>query len=139
MRTKYLLIPLVSVMLIFSCKKNNTAEDKVTVSLNSCVQQNFAGSEQITICLDSIIEDSRCPHHINCIWQGEAIAKFSFKRNGSAYPFTLSTLSGSGSYPNDVTLFSYKIKFVDLNPYPDLSSPPVPASQVKADLSITRL
>lgn len=125
----------------FSCHKNvvppsRLSDSSLTIKLKNCVNKNF-GSETVTICLDSVLQDSRCPLNAVCIWQGIAIAKFSFIKNSSAYPVTLATFQ-FGNYSTDTILSGYKIKFINLSPYPGTFTPPAPANQINAEVQITR-
>ena len=83
-----------------------------------------------------MIEDSRCPLGVVCIWQGTAIAKFSVTVNDHQQPVTLSTFKLPG-FPSDTILMGYKIEFVDLLPYPDINKSH-DISEYRAELKITK-
>lgn len=147
MKPLYLLIALGTITL-FSCKKNiidlagheDAESEKSSLSLHpkSCISQIF-GNETVRLCFDSIISESRCPRNAVCVWQGTAVAQFSLSKNNVTYPFSLSTLHLQGLYSSDTTLAGYKIKFVDLTPYPQLFTPPVPENEIRAEVEITPL
>ena len=46
-------------------------------------------NNHVQICLDSVIEYSRCLKGVVCSWAGTAIAKFSFTVNQDQRPITL--------------------------------------------------
>ena len=77
-------------------------------------------TDHVTVCLDSLVDDSRYPAGVVCVWQGTAIAKFSVTVNNNQEPVTLSTLKLPG-FPSDTILMGYKIEFVNLLPYPEFN------------------
>lgn len=122
-----------------SCKKQfpSGSEALVNISLNNCANNIFADKNK-RLCFDSVLSDSRCPANAQCVWQGTAIAKFSFYINGNIYNAVLSTLPQPGSYDNSIILSGYKIEFIDLHPYPGLTTPQA-GNNITADVKITRL
>jgi len=72
----------------------------------------------ISIKLDSVLSDSRCPTGALCIWAGVAAVRFDFTFNDTHTKFNLYTLS---AWHKDTTISGYKIHLIDLNPYPQLS------------------
>jgi hypothetical protein len=48
---------------------------------------------KLTICLDSLIADSRCPANANCIWAGNATVRLSFNHKESNFIFDLNSPS----------------------------------------------
>ena len=76
------------------------------------------GSDQLKLCYDSLIEESRCPANANCVWQGVAKARFRFFINDQEHAFYLSTLNFSTQYKIDTMIGGYTLKLVDIYPYP---------------------
>ena len=60
-------------LVLFSCKKNPELRTSSSVSWKNCTLVENK-TDHINACLDSLIEDSRCPLGVVCIWQGTAIA-----------------------------------------------------------------
>ena len=114
---------------------NGETEGSNTINYNDCSQTDYKG-DHVRICLDSLIEDSRCPLGVVCIWQGTAIAKFSVTVNDHQRPVTLSTFKLPG-FPSDTILMGYKIEFVDLLPYPDINKSH-DISEYRAEITITK-
>ncbi len=52
-----------------------------------------------------------------CIWEGVATIKLTLKKENIEYPFTLHTQS-LPQYNTDTVVAGYKIKLMELNPYP---------------------
>jgi hypothetical protein len=93
-------------------------------------------TDHITVCLDSLVEDSRCPTGVVCVWQGTAIAKFSVTVNNNQEPVTLSTGKLPG-FPSDTILMGYKIEFINLLPYPEINVNH-DISEYRAEVKITK-
>ncbi|MEO8404751.1 MAG: hypothetical protein ABI480_09155 [Chitinophagaceae bacterium] len=133
------LVTLSIVLIAFiSCEKsdNNTSRYPY-VFLDQCVTPSFE-SDNIRLCMNEVLSDSRCPANANCIWQGAASAKFTFTKNGSPHPIVLSTLSLAPGFTKDTTIDGYKIEFINLLPYPDFSHTPG-SDEIKAEVKITKL
>jgi len=94
-----------------TCKKEAATPGKEYIPVNQC-QSYYADS--ITCCLDSVLQDSRCPVNAICVWQGIAVARFKVKAPGTAHTITLATWKFQ-SYLKDTTVSGFKIEFVNLN------------------------
>jgi hypothetical protein len=70
-------------------------------------------SDPVTVTFYQIVEDSRCPTDVECVWQGDATAVITVQANGE---FT-DTLHLNVE-PREVTHGDYTIRFVDLKPAP---------------------
>ena len=70
------------------------------------------------VCFESVLGDSRCPEGAECIWAGNAEAKFRFvKNNDNPVFFNLNT---NLSFTNDTIVGGYKFTLKAINPYPSL-------------------
>jgi hypothetical protein len=132
------MVPLAIVVMAHSCSKKDIElrEGTVELALKRCGSGDI-GNDNLRLCFDSLISDSRCPANAICVWAGSAVAKFSLRKDGESGTFTLATLK-HGNYNRDTVLFGYKIEFVNLSPYPGTVPTPVPADKVKAELKITK-
>ncbi|MFI5131329.1 MAG: hypothetical protein ACHQFX_15110 [Chitinophagales bacterium] len=127
------------IALFYSCEKKHfdtTASIKIT--LYTCKNPVISG-DQVNICFDSLLTESRCPIYADCIWRGFAAGKFSFSANGKSHSIRLSEFAVDGMFRKDTILAGYKIEFIDLEPYPGTVSEPVPADKIKAEIKITKL
>ena len=91
--------------------------DTVSISWHDCLNDP---QDQILICLDSVLNDSRCPIGVQCFWEGNAEVRFKFEK----YPdgpilFNLNTHKG---FRNDTILDKYKFTLVGLSPLPKQGS-----------------
>ena len=66
------------------------------------------------------------------------LLSFSFTKNGDTHRFSLSTLTLKPNYTKDTVIAGYKIEFINLSPYPGTVADPIPDSQRKAELKITK-
>ena len=131
-------MPVAIVVMVHSCSKKDVElkEGTIEIAVKRC-GSGAIGSDNIRLCFDSLVADSRCPANAVCVWAGSALAKFSLTKNGESTSFNLATLK-YGSYNKDTVIVGYKIEFVNLSPYPGTVSTPVPANQIKAEIKITK-
>ena len=123
---------------IISCKKSGETENPNLLRLADCKNYTYNG-ETVSLCFDSLLADSRCPDKAICIWEGAAIAKFTFTKNNTSFPVKLSTHAFFPQFPTDTIIENYKIAFLNLYPYPGTHSLPVPFYKIKAEVKVTRL
>jgi hypothetical protein len=122
------------IALFAGCKKTATKNAAtVSVAMEQCVQKLY-GADNLSLCLDELVEDSRCPTNANCMWQGVARLRFSMQLQNQSYSFVLST-SNVQSFRTDTTIQNYRISLRQVTPYPGKASPEKPV----ADVLITKL
>ena len=124
---KNLIIIVAVTAFIFSCQKTtdyptfqNMDVTGTFVLDNSIIisQGDCAGDMQTKtyICLDSVQNDSRCPRGVQCIWEGNAEARFKFVKSDDAPVFfSLNTFHG---FTNDTIIGGYKFTLKAITPYP---------------------
>jgi hypothetical protein len=76
--------------------------------------------DNISLKLDSVTEESRCPMNVECVRAGNARVKFILNSNNHMSVFNLNTSTG---YRNDTIIAGYKIKLIELKPYPVYPKP----------------
>jgi hypothetical protein len=132
------IIPATILLMAHSCSKKDVElrEGTIEIAVKRCGAGDIGG-DNLRLCFDSLISDSRCPANAMCVWAGSAVAKFSLTKNEQSTSFTLATLK-YGNYNEDTVLLGYKIEFVNLSPYPGTVPMPIPADQIKAELKITK-
>ena len=91
------------------------------IQVNKC-QTYTIDNQNITLCLDSITQDSRCPIDVVCIWQGLAVARFNLKAQNKDHLITLATMKFA-PYSRDTTIAGFKIEFIGLTPQTDTRKP----------------
>lgn len=85
--------------------------DTVIIKYKEALQNEAEG---ISVLLDSVMNDSRCPIDVECIWAGNAEVQFLFKSALQQTKFNLNTTLS----PGDTTIDGYKIMLVALLPFP---------------------
>lgn len=77
-------------------------------------QKSVAGG-RLTVKFVSLVEDSRCPTDVNCVWAGNAKVQIKVTgRRGASKTFELNT----NLEPKTVTFEGYEIKLEGLTPAP---------------------
>ena len=122
-----------------SCSKSGDKfkEGIIELKLSDCESGSISGDD-LKLCFERVVTDSRCPANAVCVWQGAATATFSFTKNGDIHRFDLSTITMQPNYTKDTVIAGYKIEFINLSPYPGTIAEPIPDSQRKAELKITK-
>jgi hypothetical protein len=92
--------------------------DTLTLAYKDCL---FDKNGQSYICLDTVLDDSRCPTGAECIWAGEARVRFKIEKFNSS-PVFIDLKEGV----KDTLAAGYKISFVKLLPYPSAGNQPKP-------------
>lgn len=131
-----IILLLAALTLVSSCEKSEDfgKGPAYTVDLDQCIDPSIKGT-RINICFDELIEDSRCPANMMCIWQGRAVARFSFSVKGKDHVLTLGTFD-MPDYSKDTVVSGYRVELVDVNPYPGL--PANPSEKTRAEVKITK-
>jgi len=87
--------------------------DTIDLSYRDCL---YDPENQMYICLDSVLNDSRCPTGAYCIWEGNAEVRFKFEKfNDNPILFNLNTHMG---FTTDTIFDRYKFTLISLSPYP---------------------
>ena len=92
---------------------NLNLNDTIELSYRECV---YDPDDHFYICLDSVLNDSRCPTGVMCIWEGNAEVRFRFEKlNENPIFFNLNTHLSS---TKDTIIDNHKISLIGLDPYP---------------------
>jgi hypothetical protein len=88
------------------------------------------------ICLDSVLNDSRCPIGAYCLLAGNATVRFKYdKYNNTPIYFNLLTNPIS---PKFAIINEYKFTLIDLIPYPSLEEPRI-KEKLKAQIIVEKI
>ena len=83
-------------------------------------QSAYLKKEDLTITLESVGDDSRCPRGVSCVWAGNATVVLKVRRS-EREPISLNL---NTNLEPKVTKYSfYEIGFAGLSPYPSSDSP----------------
>jgi len=90
--------------------------------------------EGLSVVFESVVEDSRCPEGVDCIWSGNAKIRIkSSKQKHAPAPIELNT----NVEPKSSSYLDYEIKLVAVKPRPKADKP-VQSNEYKAALIITK-
>jgi len=64
-----------------------------------------------------VVEDSRCPLRVLCVWEGDAAIAIEISSNLADGPSVTDTLHTTLD-PKSVTIFGYVLQLVRVDPYP---------------------
>ena len=101
------------------CEKN--LELNSTLPLNDTIEianfdTRYNYEDKLVLRMDSVLEDSRCPANVQCVWEGNARVDFILKQEGrSEQIFTLNTFAG---FLTDTTVNGIRFEMIDMLPYP---------------------
>jgi hypothetical protein len=93
------------------------------------------GKEKLAISFLSVLEDSRCPQGVNCVWQGNAKIAIEVKVKGEKSA-TLDLNTGHGAKEADHQ--GYRISLINLVPHPK-EGEPTRAADYRATLKVVKL
>ncbi len=87
--------------------------DTIDLSYRDCL---YDPENQMYICLDSVLNDSRCPTGAYCFWEGNAEVRFKFEKlNDNPILFNLNTHM---RFTTDTIIDEYKFTLIGLSPHP---------------------
>lgn len=87
-------------------------------------------SDNITVTLLNVTDDSRCPSDVTCVWAGTAHADISIKKNDAVKMTTVELGQGD-------SIFDYTVSFQKLEPYPKTTNP-ITQDQYAATFVVTK-
>jgi hypothetical protein len=133
---KIILLPFILILISSACKYD-AVKDVATTPLNAQLklgEAKYNVTPSMSVSLDSVLGDSRCPDDVVCIWMGNAEVRFTLMDNESETKFTLNTQPDAKT---ETVIHGYRIRLVSLTPYPNTKIV-INQSDYKADLVITK-
>ncbi len=118
---KYIFILCISILVFVGCKKESIT-NTYSINLGSCKNDIVSNSNNIKICYDSLLYDSRCPVNADCITNGTAAVKLTYTNNTTTVHFKLGNKNNFDGIANDTTINGTNIKLISVNPYPGSGS-----------------
>ncbi len=133
---RLILLEVLVLLTLVSCKNDLTSTPLV---LDKSIELKYGvilknTDYQISIMLDSVLNDSRCPTGAECIWAGNAAVRFTYTSASSKVSFVLNTIS---SFRTDSLIEGYRIRMTKLSPYPVLGVA-IKQSDYKAEIEIKK-
>ena len=126
-------------MTFASCENPSNAPLKKSLVLGTPIYLQyqdtlFIESENTWVSFDSLLNDSRCPIGLICVWAGSAKIGFSFEKDEKKVEFSLDTHK---ALMNDTTIWGYSISLLSVLPYPYRDSSYTP-SDYSAEILVTK-
>ena len=97
-------------------------------------QEAVIEGEGLAVTFESVLEDSRCPEGVDCIWSGNAKIRIGSSKQKHA-PMLIELNTNVG--PKSSSYLNYEIRLVELKPRPKADKPIQP-NEYKAALIITK-
>src|SRR5258708_5065601 len=91
---KIFLFPLVFILCLSACKYDAIKDTDPLSAQLKLRETTYNIAPSISVSLDSVLNDSRCPSNVECVWEGNAEARFIFEDRGGKVKFTLNTNTG---------------------------------------------
>jgi len=110
--------------------------DTVEIGMQQSV---FIQPGDFRLTLDSVLDDSRCPLDVICVWEGRADVRMVFALDQTTVTDTLG-VGGQGApwAPDSMSVLGYNIKLIDILPYPDHSGVVIPQNDYKVKVVVTQ-
>ena len=139
-RTKITLILMVLVVgvLLAGCT-GNSGEAKAALSQQFSLspgQSAIITGENLKIKFEAVLEDSRCPKNVTCIWEGRVRCLVQVMDNGSSEKVEL-TEPGLNARPVQQTHKNYRFTF-HVEPYPEAGKD-IAGTEYRLLLSVEKL
>ena len=91
--------------------------------------------ENLRVRFDGVLEDSRCPTSVSCIWEGNARVAVTLAK--PAQPATQLELNTNPQFATEGDYMGYTLRLVALEPYPDTEES-IPQRAYRATFIVTR-
>jgi len=99
-------------------------------------QEAHLPDENLLVTFLDVLEDSRCPTQVDCAWSGQAIILIQVQLSGLT-PAKYELNDNPPLKADTASYVKYNIKFVKLDPYPELPGVPIPPASYVATLVVT--
>mgnify|MGYP000268262693 CR=1 FL=1 len=106
------------IITVVSCNDNDSLDAASEVIIIQLAETKIVGNKNISIQFSKVLEDSRCPENLVCIWGGRAVIELLLN-NTDKQLLGIGDLK-TGVQKNYVNSFKYKgyeIQLLDLKPY----------------------
>jgi hypothetical protein len=117
-RSLYFLVLSCVVLAVSSCSQLDDVRGFLNEELCLSIGQHASVTgEDLAFSFEEVIEDSRCPSDVTCIWAGRISCVIELAHTGSSYRMTLTEPGLTSEYTTEV-YEEYKLAF-HVTPYPE--------------------
>jgi hypothetical protein len=129
----------VFVILVLACSASPT-DPGGSAGRDATIVVQFGSSNQVNsdlrVSFAQVIEDSRCPASVVCVWQGNGAIRLDITTGGGAQSVTLNT-AGAFNSPREGSAAGYTFTLLELDPQPQTTAA-IPPQQYRATIRVTR-
>lgn len=117
----YFILFIGSIFIFSSCKGESPCDNyQLDLPVEISYHQTITYCEApISITFSKIIEDSRCPENVVCIWQGLAELEVLIEVDGQEETYLLSTYPTFRNIPSAVQVGEFLFTLKNVLPYPN--------------------
>ncbi|HEU5012320.1 MAG TPA: hypothetical protein VFT66_07235 [Roseiflexaceae bacterium] len=91
-------------------------------------QSAHLASDQFSVTFAQVIEDSRCPKGVECVWAGQVVVMFDVSENGqTSSPIQLTLGGGRPGAKAAEQVAGHTVQLMAVEPYPQNGKKPAPA------------
>lgn len=130
---------------LIGCQVNEAARaDAPGFNLNepftlSGGQEGLIAGENLRLRFDQVLEDSRCPTRVSCVWTGQARITVTVRPDGNgATTVEFNTNPAPGRTVSTAHVGPYGIELQSLEPYPQSPEDPIPFGDYRATLVVRK-
>jgi hypothetical protein len=110
-----------------------------TQGSRKCGQDAVITGENLRLHFDEVLEDSRCPAQVECVWTGQArIAVVVHAAASTPITVAFNTNPAPGQNAQTAQVGEYKITLLSLEPYPQTPEDPIDLEQYRATLEVSK-
>jgi hypothetical protein len=139
------LVATVLVVVLMGCQHAKEARaDDVEFHLNEAFalaggQDAVITGENLRLHFDEVLEDSRCPAQVECVWTGQARIAVVVQAAGST-PITVAFNTNPAPAQNAQTaqVGGYEVTLLSLEPYPQTPEDAIALEQYRATLEVSK-
>lgn len=131
---KLVILEILVILLTVNCQKDNNYLIQSQTFELKYGETKINTDYGLSISLDSVLNDSRCPSKAVCVWAGNAEVRFVYLKDNNSVKFVLNTLP---TFRTDSLINGYRIKLINLSPYPEIAGS-IKQSEYKAEITITK-
>lgn len=91
----------------------------ITASPGTVFTVENAAGEEVQITFVAVIEDSRCPKNVMCVWAGQAVIALSVEGGPLTAPRQVTLTLHAAPEGESVDIAGMRIQVTDVQPYPE--------------------
>ena len=133
-------VGVVFALLVLACNSSPTDPAQGAQLHDATITLQVGNSKQVNpdlrVSFADVLEDSRCPASVVCVWQGNAAIRLDVATSLGTQSVTLNTAGGT-TFPREASAAGYTFMLMDLGPSPQTPDP-IPLQQYRATIRVTR-